>query len=183
MYVGMRGRTTEQVCKTKDIVILKHMSCELVGWELHPADRVRVEGAERFLSYLPRCLYLRVDGARWIVDPKLGPGVFPLHPVQRTWELFIEPCRQLRRIVEDGSGRGGGQGREWMAEGKWQGVGGQRLRVEMTTGEGGEWKAIGGKVRNGRRSAEWARAEIQRRGRRSGARVSLGSQTSRARRS
>ncbi|CAK0869630.1 unnamed protein product [Prorocentrum cordatum] len=72
LYVGMKGRTTEKVCKAKDIVILKHMSCELVGWELHPADRVRVAGSERFLNYLPRCLYLRVDGATWNVDPKLA---------------------------------------------------------------------------------------------------------------
>ena len=87
LYVGMPGRTTEKICMTKDVTILKHMPCKLVGWELHPADRLNIPGCERFLQYLPRCLYLKVANANWEIHPKLGPGVFPLHVVTRTWTL------------------------------------------------------------------------------------------------
>ena len=33
-YIGLKGRTTEKSCQTKDVVILKHQQCTLVGWEL-----------------------------------------------------------------------------------------------------------------------------------------------------
>ena len=97
-YVGLRGRTTEKICCTKEIVILKHMACSLVGWELHPADRRRdIEGPERYLDHLPRCLYLKVEGASWQIHPRLECGVFPLHPVTRSWELNAATSAKIRR--------------------------------------------------------------------------------------
>ena len=58
-----------------------------MGWELHAGDRASQGGSEPFLHYLPRCLYLCVEGATWVVHPRLGKGVVPLHPVTRTWVL------------------------------------------------------------------------------------------------
>jgi len=56
---------------------LKHQSCEIIGWELHPADRVRKDGCERFLTNLPLCIYCKFQDASWIVDKRLGTGVRP----------------------------------------------------------------------------------------------------------
>ena len=97
MYENLQGRVTEKICMTKAFTILKHQSCTLVGWELHPGDRRNLAGCERLLSYLPRCLYLRVEGASWVIHSRLGPGVFPLFPVTRTWELNAATGAKIRR--------------------------------------------------------------------------------------
>ena len=80
----MAARVTEKLVKTKNIVILKHSSCKVIGWDLHPADRLRNAGTERFLNYLPRCIVLHFPEAEWTVDQRLGCGVWPLYPVERT---------------------------------------------------------------------------------------------------
>ena len=105
-YIGLRGRVTEKICSKRGIVILKHMQCTLIGWHLHVADkRMDIPGAERFLEQLPKCLFLKVDNVDWIIDPRLGPGVFPLHPVYRTWELNkdqgVKICRRGFTWVPD----------------------------------------------------------------------------------
>ena len=76
-YVGLKGRVTEKISMKKGLTILKHMPCTLVGWDLHPAGRHNLPGSERLLNYLPRCLYLRLEGTEWKIHPHLGPGVFP----------------------------------------------------------------------------------------------------------
>ena len=58
-----------------------------MGWDLHLADRVREDGAERVLQYLPLRIYLHFEDATWVIDSRLGPGVWPLFPVERTWTL------------------------------------------------------------------------------------------------
>jgi len=97
LYPYLKGRVTEKICMTKAITILKHQPCTLVGWDLHSADRHILPGCERLLHYLPRCLYLQVEGAQWVIHPKLGPGVFPLFPVTRTWELNTKTGTKIRR--------------------------------------------------------------------------------------
>ena len=87
LYEGMQARTAEKLVKHKDLVILKHSPCKIIGWELHPADRLCKDGAERFLDYLPLCIFLEFEDATWVVDKRLGPGVWPLYPVERTWTL------------------------------------------------------------------------------------------------
>ena len=76
LYEGMKVRVTEKLVKNKNMVILKHSSCTVVGWELHPADIATAEGAERMLNYVLRCIYLNFEGAKWTVDNRLGPGVW-----------------------------------------------------------------------------------------------------------
>ena len=78
MYQGMQARVTEKLVKHKKIVILKHSPCTIIGWELHPADRLRKDGSERFLDYLPLCIFLQFKDATWVVDERLGAGVWPL---------------------------------------------------------------------------------------------------------
>ena len=43
IYEGMKARVTEHLAKNQDLTILKTIPCTVVGWELHPADRVRVD--------------------------------------------------------------------------------------------------------------------------------------------
>ena len=71
-------RVTEKLVKHKRVTILKHSSATVVGWELHPADRLRQDGAERFLHYQPRCIYIKFADATWTVDKRLGAGVWLL---------------------------------------------------------------------------------------------------------
>ena len=93
----MQARVTEKLVKHKKIVILKHSPCTVIGWELHPADRLHKDGAQRFLDYLPLCVFLKFEGAAWIVDERLGPGVWPLYPVERTWTLNEALNTKIRR--------------------------------------------------------------------------------------
>ena len=97
MYEGMQARVTEKLVKHKNIVILKHSPCTVVGWDLHPADRQRKDGPERFLDYLPLCIFLHFKDATWVVDERLGPGVWPLYQVERTWTLSESLGTKIRR--------------------------------------------------------------------------------------
>ena len=58
VYEGMQARVTEKLVKRQDMVILKHS----------PGDRRRIDGAERLLNYLPKCIFLKFEGATWVVD-------------------------------------------------------------------------------------------------------------------
>ena len=97
VYEGMQARVTEKLVKHKNIVILKHSPCTVVGWDLHPADRQRKDGPERFLDYLPLCIFLHFKDATWVVDERLGPGVWPLYQVERTWTLNESLGTKIRR--------------------------------------------------------------------------------------
>ena len=97
MYVGMRARVTEKLVKTKDIVILKHISCTILGWDLHSGDRRQVGGSERYLEYMPICIFLQFEKAEWTVDERLGKGVWPLYPVERTWILNGNSGTKIKR--------------------------------------------------------------------------------------
>ena len=68
LYEGMQARVTEKLVKNKNIVILKHSSCTVVGWELHPLDAETSPGAERFLTYMPQVIYLKFAEATWTVN-------------------------------------------------------------------------------------------------------------------
>ena len=63
MHLGMRVRVTEKLAKGSRITILKHTSCTIVGWELHPADRHRTDGSQRLLQYLPKVVFLQFEKA------------------------------------------------------------------------------------------------------------------------
>ena len=87
MYRGLKARVTEKIAKGKRLTILKHTACEVVGWDLHPGDRVHDTGSERLLNYLPHIIYVYFPGSKWQVHPQLAQGVFPLKAVTREWEL------------------------------------------------------------------------------------------------
>ena len=97
LYEGMAARVAANLVKNKNVVILKHSPCTVLGWELHPADAATAPGAERFLNYMPRCIYLKFADAIWTVDKRLGPGVWPLFPVYRQWELNDAQGAKIRR--------------------------------------------------------------------------------------
>ena len=85
MYVRLKGRVTEKIAKGRKLTILKHTPCTVVGWELHPADKMRSDAPERMLTYLPRCIYLHFADVTWRVHPDLDVGVFPLKAITRDW--------------------------------------------------------------------------------------------------
>ena len=97
LYENLQMRTTEKIIKTAKVTILKYTPCVVVGWELHPGDRKRVDDGERFLEYLPRVIYVKFEKAEWCVDANLGQGVFPLYPVKRTWLLNSEAGVKVER--------------------------------------------------------------------------------------
>ena len=83
--MNLKGRVNEKIAKGRKLTILKHTPCTVVGWELHPGDKVRSDAPERMLKYLPRCIYLSFAEVTWRVHDKLDVGVFPLKPVTREW--------------------------------------------------------------------------------------------------
>ena len=97
IFVGLRARVTEHLVKNKSIRILKHSSCTVIGWDLHPADRRSEAGHERFLDYMPNIIYLKFEKAEWVVHKKLGPGVWPLLSVTRTWVLNKDSGVNIQR--------------------------------------------------------------------------------------
>ena len=49
-------------------------------------DRDIIHAGQRVLNYLPRCIMVKFENVDWHVDG-LPVGVFPLFPVERTWEI------------------------------------------------------------------------------------------------
>ena len=83
LYFGMKARVTEKISAAgnaakRKFVILKHTPCTVVGWELHERDRCRVEGRERLLNYITKCIFLKLEGVSWRIHKDLELGVFPL---------------------------------------------------------------------------------------------------------
>ena len=97
LHKGMKVRMTEKITKGKKITILKHQSCTVAGWDLHPADRVHEKGCERLLNYFPRVIYLHFEGAKWRIHKDLPLGVFPLKPVKREWTINNETGAKATR--------------------------------------------------------------------------------------
>lgn len=93
----MGARVTDNIVRGETIVILKHTPCIVIGWELHLLYRIQGEGAEIFLTKMPPCIYIKFENVSWIVDKKLGVGVYPLHPFQRTWTLKTSTGAKIRR--------------------------------------------------------------------------------------
>ena len=59
IYDDMPARVTERiVVQGKEIVILKHTPCTVVGWELHSMDRrCDTKASERYLTKMPVCIF------------------------------------------------------------------------------------------------------------------------------
>ena len=74
LYKNMKARVTEK--HSLKLGILKHTSCIVVGWSLHPADRHESQPGARVLSHQPLCIYLKFPGASFKIGD-LEPGVFP----------------------------------------------------------------------------------------------------------
>ena len=73
---------------SKRIVILKHTTCEVVGWELHEVDQRHVaqRGGEHFLHKMPRQIFVRFTAVEWQV-PGFEVGVLPMEPCERQWVI------------------------------------------------------------------------------------------------
>ena len=88
----MKARTTEKLARGKDaqgrdVVILKHTSCTIYGWDIDNCDQERKAGSQKLLRKLPKVIYLQFPGAEWQIHPRLPTGVFPLKWVTRSWKL------------------------------------------------------------------------------------------------
>lgn len=83
MHEGARVRVTETL--SNKLALLKHCSGRIVGWDLHSNDQRNSRGASRVLTYMPRCIFVKFDHARWQLRDDLNVGVYPFKPVQRPW--------------------------------------------------------------------------------------------------
>ena len=87
LYRDLQVRTTEKIVRSKEIVILKHTSCKVVGWQLHEMDQRSLPtgaGGERYLERMPKVIFVEFADVTWCING-LKPGVLPLEPVQRQW--------------------------------------------------------------------------------------------------
>jgi len=86
LFVGLRMRTTEKIVRTAQITILKHTTCEVVGWELHEADKRHVgqRGEESFLTKMPKQVFVQFSDVTWQV-PGCEVGVLPMEPCEHQW--------------------------------------------------------------------------------------------------
>ena len=96
LYHGLRVRFTEKINKSKQLTILKHTAGTIVGWELHAADKVPNTSPERLLRYMPKVIFILVDGAEWKLSG-LPQGVYPLPVVERNWTLNKGTGAKLKR--------------------------------------------------------------------------------------
>jgi len=87
MIRGMRVRLTSTV--NKRLKLFKHRPGIIVGWTLHPDETSVVDDGERRLSQQPRCIYVKFEGVAWRIGD-LDPGVYPLFPKTKKWEIGKE---------------------------------------------------------------------------------------------
>ena len=60
----------------------------LKGWKLQPLDAQRgaAEDCDEFvLEEIPVCLFIAIPGMEWVIDDRLGKGVYALNPVRHDW--------------------------------------------------------------------------------------------------
>ena len=89
LYRDLQMRTTEKIVRSKEIVILKHTPCKVVGWQLHEMDQRSLPtgaGGERYLERMPKLILVEFADVTWRIDG-LAPGVLPLESVQRQWTI------------------------------------------------------------------------------------------------
>ena len=86
LFVGLRMRTTEKIVRTAQITVLKHTTCEVVGWQLHEADERHVgqRGDESFLAKMPEQMFVRFSDVTWQV-PGCEVGVLPMESCEQRW--------------------------------------------------------------------------------------------------
>ena len=97
LYHDMNVRITEKLAKNHKVTMLKHSPCKVVGWLLHPDDRETTSASQRRLNHLPLCIYIKFPNATWQVLPDMEPGVFPLKPVDRQWDINAKTGTKARR--------------------------------------------------------------------------------------
>ena len=86
----MPVRLTVTDHKRKDKMLLKNSRWALHGWELHAVDEERFKNCatmEMVVQYMPESLYIRLEGAKWVESPELGPGIAEIKPQHVVWAL------------------------------------------------------------------------------------------------
>ena len=96
MYMGAPVRTTEKIKLSPEIIVLKHSSGKIVGWELHTADATASSEFEVFLKYLPKVAFVQFPGVTWQL-PGLAPGVLPMRTVTRIWVVNKDTNTKVSR--------------------------------------------------------------------------------------
>ena len=88
LFKGLRMRTTEKIFRSKQVTILKHTSCKVVGWELHEIDKscIAQGGGERFLHKMPKLIFVKFDDVSWQVSG-CEVGVLPIESCEHQWVI------------------------------------------------------------------------------------------------
>ena len=88
----MKARVTGKLARGRDnhgreVVINKHTSCTICGWQLKSSDRETDEKkSQRMLYTMPDVIFLKFEKVDWqLTDTE--KGAWPLKSVRRRWEL------------------------------------------------------------------------------------------------
>ena len=76
LAIGMRVALTEHLDRSKDKMLLKGRVGRIHSWVWEDGD-----------DWQPSVVYVKFDGATWQLDGIDEPGVYPRHPLKRTWHL------------------------------------------------------------------------------------------------
>ena len=83
----LKLRVAEKIWISKEIIIFKDTSCEVVGWRLNSLDCVGSEDSsnprERFLDYFLEVIFVRFDDVSWKLKG-LPVGVLPMRLDSKT---------------------------------------------------------------------------------------------------
>lgn len=96
LYVHMPARVIEKTVRGT-VVIFKRTLCQVIGWELEEVDKGSSIKYDRRLRKMPLCIYLYFSEAQWTIDVALGKGVYPLHPIQRSWVFNEKNGAKVKR--------------------------------------------------------------------------------------
>ena len=92
LFSGMKARLTENVARGRDsfgtkVNIPTHGSCTVHSWDISTDACEKTPESKKLLNCMPKVIYLKFENATWQVSASLPKGIWPLHPVYRTWEL------------------------------------------------------------------------------------------------
>ena len=79
LAIGMPVALTQHMDRSPDKMLLKGTVCRVHSWDWPDNDRL----AHR----LPRCVYVKFEGATWQLDWIDETGVYPIRPWKEDWLL------------------------------------------------------------------------------------------------
>ena len=92
---GLPVRLTDAVDRKR--ALFRGRRGTIVGWVPHSEKEREEMDGDWILSHMPEIIYVHFPGATWTIHENLKPGVYPLTPVSRTWEVDKRTKIKARR--------------------------------------------------------------------------------------